>query len=406
LNNIVGSRLATFFEELGKKMRDKDKLDPIYEIERCFITLQDEQIGRLTKLSRSRNIAYIPIKDILRKLQVNDIEEAISCHPIKFFTNLFHLVPESMFVEPSDEELGVLDAVWMGLMPTPIAQIIYKNVKRISMNFGDKEEGIFWKESLTQDWKQIENFNMGRAIGIHRIMNGVGTELEAILTAKFDIPCTQKKSWRKRPSKAKRSSVCLQQEKSSRQNKKHKKEHDNASVLQTSCNGITCGLEKIRWCGTSIFSPNSIPIKRKQCLRCSLFITAMKATANILVHSQQIPSQKQVQMVKCLQEQKQKKHVNFNSLIHMLKTYIPSNVLQFKRAQYISKNRPTEKWKRICKLLVELATRRENPPLHQKDVTQTIQIWIDEVEQAIHVKDTELKHNIALQIFFILSVNT
>jgi len=393
MNNVVGSRLNTFFEELGKKMLDSEKLNPIYDIARCFIKLQDEQTGRLKKLSRNRNITYLSINDIIRKMQVHSIEEALTLHPIQFFINLFHLAPEHMFVEPSDDELGVLDSVWMGLMPIPIAQVIHRYVKRISITFIDKEEGMVWKENLIQDWKQIENFNMGRAIGIHRIMNGVGNEFEAELTAKFNIQDTQRKFERKRKAKAKKLSVCLHQEKSISQNKKSKKDHNNTPAHQTICNGLTCGLEKVRWCGTSVFSPNSIPIQRKQCLRCSLFITAMKATANILIHLQQISSQKQMQMIKGLQEQKQKKSIAFNPLIHMLKTYIPSNVLQFKRAQYISKNRPTEKWKRICKLLVELATRKDNPPLHPESITQTIQNWINEIEQTIHVKDTELKHN-------------
>ena len=286
----------------------------------------------------------------------------------------------------------MLDTMWLGLMPATIAQLMYSNIRDISRTFVDRDEGILWRKNLTHDWKQIENFNMGRAIGIHRIMNGVGTDHEAKLIDKHGLQQKQKEINSKKKSKAKRSLAHLQQESNEGQSKKSKKEINTKPVQETTCNGITCGLEKVRWCGTSIFCPNSIPINRKQCLRCSLFTTAMKTTANMLIHLQRIPSNNQIKMIQLLQIQKQKRNINFNSLIHMLKTFIPSNA-QFQRAQYINKKRPTEKWERICKLLIELATRNTNPILNTNNAGTAIEKWINEIEQTIAMKNTELKHN-------------
>jgi len=118
----------------------------------------------------------------------------------------------------------------------------------------------------------------------------------------------------------------------------------------------------------------------------------MKSTADVMISLQQLQPYKQVKIVQLFQEQQQKRNVNFTSLIHMLQTCIPSNA-QFKRAQYISKNRPTEKWKRICKLLVELSNRKTNPIPNIDNITTTLQKWINEIEQTIQIKDQELVHN-------------
>ena len=392
MNNVVGSQIAALFENLKEKTSACKNLELIHEIEASFLKLQKEQTGRLKHLSQNRNILYIPIVDIIKKLQVHNVEEALRIQPIQFFLNLFHIAPDKMITEPSDEELGVIDSVWLGLMPNNIAHILRKNIITISRNFGDREEGAHWKEEILQDWKQIEAFNMGRAIGIHRIMNEVGNDFEAKLVEKYDLQHVQKGLQEKKRTKRKRSTAQLQKKEQNSQNKKCKKKKEVTPTQEIACNGVTCGLEKVHWCGKSIFSPNFIAINRKQCLRCSLFTTAMKTTANILIDLQQIQPQTQIKLTKMFQAQAKKRNVEFNSLIHMLKISIPSNA-QFKRAQYISKSRPTEKWKRICKLLIELATRKTNPILHIDNINPTIQKWTDEIEQTIQFKDMELKHN-------------
>jgi len=392
MNNVVGSQLATLFAEMEKKTSSSEILDIIYEIEACFLNLQRKQIGRLLKMSNDRNILYIPINEIVKKMQENSVEDAIKSHPIKFFLNLFHMTPDKLMMEPGDEESGLLDSVWLGLMPSIITTVIHTNIRKISKTLGDREEGLYWKETLMQDWRRIENFNMGRAIGIHRIMNGVGTDYQAGLVAKHSLQHMSNEIAAKRRSRAKRMSNYLGRESALNPKKRRKMVTKNKPTQTINCNGITCGLEKILWCGTSNFNPNTIPIQRKQCLRCSLFTTAMKTTADIMISLQQVHPQQQVKFVQLLQEQQKKRNVNFTSLIHMLKTYITSNA-QFQRAQYISKNRPTEKWKRVCKLLIELSLRKNNPIITINNVTATFQKWINEVEQTVQIKDQELLHN-------------
>jgi len=392
INNVVGSQIAALFLELQDRSSPNDNISLIYEIEKCFLDLQKKQVGRLLNVSKDRNMVYILVSNIIRKLQVDNVEDAIKLHPINFFLNLFHLTPDKLMVEPSDAELGVMDAVWLGLMPSSIAQIMYNSILAISRDFVDKEHGVHWKEKLFQDWKRIESLNMGRAIGLHRIMNGVGHDLKTTLIEKHHLQNVLKEAAAKRRIKAKRSSTCLQKESYKKPPKKRKTKNATEASPEICCNGITCGSEKVRWCGSSNFSPNTISIQRKQCLRCSLFTTSMKATNSILINLQEIQSHKQVKITKLLQEQKRKRNIDFTSLIHMLKTYIPSNV-QFKRAQYISKNRPTEKWKRVCKLLIELATRKNILAVTTNNITSSLQKWIDDIERTIHTKNAELVHD-------------
>jgi len=197
-------------------------------------------------MSKDRNILYVPITDIIKKLQVNNVEDAINFHPINFFLSLFHIAPNRMMMEPLDEELGAVDAVWMGLMPSTIPQLINKNIKKISKGFSDKEEGLYWKEDLMPSWRQIESFNMGRAIGIHRIMSGLaGTEFKTKLIAKHNLQHIPNEAAIKKRLKAKRSSKCLQKEEDNNQRKKQKMVSKNKSNQEINCNGITCGLEKV-----------------------------------------------------------------------------------------------------------------------------------------------------------------
>jgi len=392
INNVVGSQINAFFAELESRSSPSENLKLMHEVEACFLQLQRNHVGRLLKLSNARNILYIPIHEIINKLQKNSVQDAIKSHPINFFLNLFHITPDKLMMEPMDEESGLLDSVWLGLMPTTIAQIMYMSIKKISRNFGDREEGLFWKESMMQNWRQIESLNMGRATGIHRIMNGIGNEFQTDLIKKHNLQHMSNEIAAKKRSRAKRVSNHLRREKEPNQKKRRKMVSKNTANQNINCNGITCGLEKALWCGSSKFTPNTIPIQRKQCLRCSLFTTAMKSTADVMISLQQSQPYQQVKLVKLLQEQKQKRSVNFTSLIHMLKTYIPSNA-EFKRAQYISKNRPTEKWKRICKLLAELSNRKTNPTPNIDNIATTLQKWINETEQTIQIKDQELVHN-------------
>ena len=170
----------------------------------------------------------------------------------------------------------------------------------------------------------------------------------------------------------------------------NKKKRKVVKDIEVRCNGITCGLEKIRWCHRSNFHPNTIPATRKQCLRCSLFTTAMKSTAKILIDIQHKETSIHMKFAKLLKEKNRQKKIDFTSLMNMLKKYIPTNE-QFSRAQYISKNRPTEKWKRICKLLLELSGRTTNKPISSANIANNIQSWISDIEQTIHIKDSELK---------------
>ena len=85
INNVIGSRLASFFEELEKKTSEQRNIELIYEIESRFLKLQSEQTGRLKELSQSRNILYTSIASKMEKLQVQSIDEAIKSQSINFF---------------------------------------------------------------------------------------------------------------------------------------------------------------------------------------------------------------------------------------------------------------------------------------------------------------------------------
>ena len=385
--NLLGLQISIFFEELEKITSTNATISFINEIEKVFLKLQNDQMGCLKKLSKARNILYVDIQSCLTKLQKKSITAAMKSNAIEFFLNLFHLQPERMANEPTDEELGVLDAVWMGLMPKNVAKLIQKHIKICSMKL-DLDDRSSWRTQMEHSWKAIETLNMGRIIGIHRIMTGVGSDLKQEFISEFDLQDLENEI-RKRKRKRQNAKEGKSETKCNNA-KRQKKLREDSDSVNTRCNGITCGLEKIRWCSQSKFQPNMIRVNRKQCLRCSLFTTAMKTTVNMLIDLQSSSESQQFNLIQTLRKMGIQKKIKYSSLMNMLQKCIPKNK-QFERAQYISKHRPTEKWKKICKLLIELAKRDTKTITKENSTKQYIQTWITDMEQTLQVKNNELK---------------
>lgn len=78
--------------------------------------------------------------------------------------------------------------------------------------------------------------------------------------------------------------------------------------------------------------------------------------------------------------------------MNMLKLHISANK-QFTGAQYIRKNRPSEKWKRICKILIEFVKRPKSNAIGERQPSALIKDWIDELQLTISTKNNELMHD-------------
>jgi len=385
--NTLGLHLSNFFKEMEERTSTLAMTSFIKKIEEEFLKLQREQVGRLKQLSKTRNILYIDVNSYLIKIQADSISMAIKFHAIDFFLNLFHLQPERLINEPTDEELGILDTIWLGLMPITISKLVQKHLQNCSRKVHG-EDGSSWLLKMEHSWKAIEALNMGRAIGIHRIMSGIGSEKEKEFIATYDIQevvnaTKKRKQARAIPGKGGSTEV-------KNDAKRRKKTVSGPKLVETRCNGITCGLEKVRWCPHNNFHPNMITINRKQCLRCSLFTTAMKTTLSMLIELENNSESIQLKFLKKLRQSGNKRKIDYSSLMTMLKEYIPSHK-QFERAQYISKYRPTEKWKKICRLLLELSKNDTETTTTGASNTNPLSTWIADMEQTLNIKNTELK---------------
>jgi len=373
------------FHELQEISSEPTVIQLIQDIERNYIALQNSQEGRIRKLHRSRNIGYIGIKSVLEQLQIPDIRTAIKNKPGHFFLKLFHITPEPIMEEPTDDELGTIDSSWLGLMPSTIDYTIRKCIHTVSIHLPDKEKTVYWKQRLLDSWKAIISINMGRCIGLHRIINEVGSDKVKELVETFNLNDLVKKTHLKRKAKRKRDREVID-------NQVHlapKKIAKLENRIESTCNGITCGMEKKRWCGVNSFRPNSILVQRKQCMRCSVFMTAMKTTTEILIDMQATPVPTQHKFILLLRKLSKQYRINFSSLMNMLKLHIPANK-QFTRAQYIRKTRPSEKWKRICKLLIELVKRQQGGAIKASQSTNQIQTWVKDLEQSVLTKNNDL----------------
>jgi len=110
-------------------------------------------------------------------------------------------------MDPKDTKIGVIDSVWLGLMPKTINAIIKKHICILSKDTVDRDAGINWKRNMSQNWKEIISLNTGRSIGIHRIINGIGTKVEEELIQAFSLHDLVQQSRTRKISRAKRTSV-------------------------------------------------------------------------------------------------------------------------------------------------------------------------------------------------------
>lgn len=212
----------------------------------------------------------------------------------------------------------------MNLMPSAIYHITWHHIQNISNSSSDKEEKLYWKRCLQHCWLEIISLNMERSIRIHWTINDICSEETKRLGEEFD---TTRRTNMKKRANTKRKLECIGKHTDVPLKKKRRIE----DRIESQCNRITYGVEKIRWCGVSDFRPNSVFIQCKQCMCCLVFTTAINATSDILIDFENLPSTVQHKLFLLLCKLSKQKRVHFASLMNMLKLYM-SDHKEFTRA--------------------------------------------------------------------------
>jgi len=265
----------------------------IKEIETIFLGFQEGNVNRLEKVQKAENNRYLSVQSILSRENMSNVQELLKFSKCNFYCELFGLLPNFSGIPIRDEQIGLLDCSWLGLIPKNIDDTIVNKCNDINKHISHKESAEQISTYLHQSWKEIKNLIMGKAIGTHRIIGSTGTRLEKEWWKEFniDINSIKKLKEESNPSSIK-SEVISPTEKGPRKRKyatcggkpvalPSKRirttiiDTENAT-LKRKCTGVTCIAKYKGWYPNSSFSQNQIKISIKQCQRCSRYMTVLK----------------------------------------------------------------------------------------------------------------------------------
>ena len=388
MNNVIGNRIFILFQEI-QELGNWDLVESILvDVNNMFLSIQRKQTGRLKDLKANQNIQYLSITDLLIKNDCSTIEDAYKHTPNTFLPQLFGVSLEQSCHNIKDEEIGVIDGPWLGLIPTTINTTLKAAIKKAGGKLEDVDQRTMWSTKAFQSWREIKALILGRAAGIHKIIQGEAQRKEVRLAEKYNLEgITLKSSWKCLKRKiSKQASV----EGQASVTKKRKL----VNKPQKQCNGITCGREGSIWCPNSNFQANNIPITRKQCQRCTMFNSAMTAAVNIFESIRTIAAKTANKLITKLLASSKSSRIQYNSIMNMLKNYIPESV-HSKRAKSITKNKITEKWKRIIRIMIIVTKMNASKSIaaSPKSINKIIASNINTISATIIKKNTEIRED-------------
>ena len=291
VSNLIELKFQIFFTLLAKATNGYNVIQCIKEIEKAFMDLQHTNTGRLSPVAIIANARYISISSILQREKLSSIEEALKSKQFNFCGEIFGLYPHTQGAPVMDENIGVADCPWLGLMPTVIDNIMSSFCSKIVNFIPHDETRTSISNNLKHSWREIKTLIMGRAIGLHRIINSSGKELEKKWRKEFKIDLNSFKKLKEDSNpksiltltRAKRkfdttdSNIVQEPNKRIRNAPIARKEVD----LKV-CTGITCNDNYKSWYGHSTFSTNKIKTTIKQCQRCGRFMTTLRQSRQLL----------------------------------------------------------------------------------------------------------------------------
>jgi len=397
MNQLINKKLTSFFISIAEISSWKISSSIVEEIAQHFYQHQMDNTCRLSNKPTSRNNTYLPISELLRKWEHTSIPQAIMNDKCTILLEIFGITPRKMTEHKGDEEAGLIDAPWMGLVPIFMDRIMLQACNPTgSARFNDANIESITK-FLIKDWEAIKSLILGRATGLHRVVSTSGKDIEKFFTkhikdnqpaSPVSLGCvsasTDTSSSAPSPSDAKLSPKtprpCLltplpirkrrspNTAGSSSSSKKVKlsqveriltssNELKNANSESPSseetkmCTGITCGRGAAFWCTKCNFEQSSIGQSKKQCQRCGRFMTALKqATITMANINQDIKSEPVIssilQFCRDNPSSLQFKYVNFMDLLDV---YIPKKE-RAHQPRYTNKTIP-DRLKLICKVI-------------------------------------------------------
>jgi len=337
--NLIESKLRLFFLELMRATSIQNVEDCLEELGMAFLRMQTQNLGRLRPVEREHNNRYLSLTDILTNEGLISIQDALNSSNFNFCCQIFGLLPNSNGMEIQDDQIGLVDCPWLGLMPICIDKIIRTRCNNICTFVMHKETASFLTTNLQESWKEIKNLIMGRAIVAHRIVCSTGRRIEKEWRKEFEIDINSIKKLKediKTATNSNSNTLCFSKAVGKRTyetcrgiavKREQKKRKVNPSCptdsLFKSCNGITCDRKCKMWYPQSNFSINQIKSTTKQCQRCSRHMTAIRKSKHILMDiAKESTFERTSSLLQFFQSNCSNMQYNYSHIVNKLKKHL------------------------------------------------------------------------------------
>ena len=374
MRKLLNQKLRELFLYLASNTSSPNVINICQKIEAAFLFHQNMNSCRLKNIPIYRRNSYLPIMDLLQKWEHETIMTAIQDESCEILLEIFGTVPREPAIQHGDEELGLIDTPWLGLVPSFLNSIMDSACRRLGISENHETTRIAVTSKLERMWMDVKSLIQGSATGLHRIIGSTGRRIEKEFAKQVHNlentgdniiqPLSLTLSEPSSSSKRKHESLSG----TMGANKKTKKNDSSVKIIDTNnpqlsttstkpttktCSGITCGKESIFWCAGCDFTPVQIKASLKQCQRCGRHMTALKQASKTLKDLLQHPIKQQLSHIQNILEFCKENPCNlqsrYNIFIDLLDISIPGRTCK-QQARYTNKSTP-DRFKLICKII-------------------------------------------------------
>ena len=335
INKLINHKMKTLLMDMNAIASWKFTSSLLFQIEQKFLYHQSHQTGRLKFIPHHRNNSYLSIADLLHKWNKPNLFTAIDNDECYILTDILGLSPSRSPYQKGDEELGLIDSTWLGLVPNFLNETLIYACNQFRLSIKSTSDTTDIAEHLHSSWRAIKALILGRVVGLHRVIGSTGKEFEKLLQIKDNsqdnnngvegktpipnipikrsidfsashittpTPIKKRKilpiinenianatpsppSFSPPPSSLSTSPSSLSTSPSS-----FSSPISTTLTQSRSCSGISCGKEASFWCKGCNFEKNVIKANSKQCQRCGKYMTAMNKVKTILDKLQSEPT--------------------------------------------------------------------------------------------------------------------
>ena len=364
MSNLIEQKLKNFFVVLGRYTNTDNMENLFTQIEKECLWLKDSNIGKVKKTSPTTKFNYASISNLKEKYNLRNSREGCTTKG-RFCSEMMGILEQPNACGILDKDLCILDAFWLGLIPTNLEKVIISNINRgyLSQFTPMQTACIAMESDLKSMWMEIKDLIMAKAIGLHRIIGSISKSKEKEYRETFNL---DKGTYKALNTEKKRKATATDIVESNKKQKMEQQGKDQQllrcmEINKVPCKGITCNRKNSQWCLDQNFNPNRIERNKKHCTRCSKFCTAMKQSAEILHGIGTNTNNKHMNALQKIIIESATNGIHYTSMMNSLKNC--QNLEASTEAISINKKKIPDRQKLICRIIAQVHKTTHTPAL-------------------------------------------